>query len=382
MPRRLLATIDYDTAKAKLDSHLGLLQQMLAQSRDSRPRLGNGWPAPANAQARQRPDADEALVKGAISQVEYLRDYWLKEELWESWSQKGRDDAFAYIGESLLPSKGVVTTTNHLESFNNALKNHYIAREQSNGHRLRIDFLYRLLVKKILPGVFLRRQALETSRSDRRDAQRRAIERDGRGAVREADASTQGLETSQTARIVFSDARAAYWEEDLERDQAALLMWNHVVRGALPQVDCTVVTVAAGTTTARRAVKASVPSAKRPGVTYEVIASCAGEASCTCEDFKSRFGASCKHIRLVVRYVMPMRNRSLPEQEQVVCPLPKCPEAAVDLMLALGEVRRVDVQEVQELARAIDEEMASQTNQDSAQSSNPDEETSVDEGER
>ncbi|TFK47677.1 hypothetical protein OE88DRAFT_1596329, partial [Heliocybe sulcata] len=58
-----------------------------------------------------------------LEHLRYLEDYWLREELWQSWSDFGRQHASELLG---IPVEGVLTTTNHLESFNGVFKNKYL----------------------------------------------------------------------------------------------------------------------------------------------------------------------------------------------------------------------------------------------------------------
>ncbi|KAI0661954.1 hypothetical protein C8Q70DRAFT_909458, partial [Cubamyces menziesii] len=55
--------------------------------------------------------------------VQYLRGTWMPIDMWRSWARKGRADAAALMN---VPLEKVITTTNHLESFNGKLKNAHI----------------------------------------------------------------------------------------------------------------------------------------------------------------------------------------------------------------------------------------------------------------
>lgn len=75
-------------------------------------------------------------------------EYWMTESLWQSWSSFDRHVAVDKLRFEIL------TTTNHLESFNGVL-NTYLCRWQRGNHHLRIDvLLLHLLITNILPSVF------------------------------------------------------------------------------------------------------------------------------------------------------------------------------------------------------------------------------------
>ncbi|KAF9030850.1 hypothetical protein BDZ89DRAFT_1112078 [Hymenopellis radicata] len=63
----------------------------------------------------------DTSYNSGLVHLDYLENYWLQsQELWESWAEFGRHRAASVLCCS--PDK-VVITTNHLESFNNVLKN-------------------------------------------------------------------------------------------------------------------------------------------------------------------------------------------------------------------------------------------------------------------
>ncbi|KAG8950584.1 hypothetical protein FRC03_012829 [Tulasnella sp. 419] len=110
------------------------------------------------SELRSRPlYADSA--NSAIQFLTYLKDNWLSESLWFSWSRKGRQRAAAILER---PVEDVLTTTNHLESFNRVLKRDHIKRLEKNGRRLRFDVLVFYLIIRIIPTIFsLRRHSLQ-----------------------------------------------------------------------------------------------------------------------------------------------------------------------------------------------------------------------------
>lgn len=89
---------------------------------------------------------------GGIAHLDYLSVHWVNTvEIWKSWSDHGRNIAAGILGCSF---GWVLPTTNHLESFNNLLRNKHLRRWQRNGRRLRLDILVSLLITKVLPSIF------------------------------------------------------------------------------------------------------------------------------------------------------------------------------------------------------------------------------------
>ncbi|KIJ29675.1 hypothetical protein M422DRAFT_268903, partial [Sphaerobolus stellatus SS14] len=110
----------------------------------------------------QQGDSPSVAQRGLIH-VEYLLSFWMKEELWRSWSDFGRRAAAHLLS---CRFEGVLPTTNHLESFNGILKRKHLARWQHGGRKLRPDMLVHLLVIKVLPSIFEQRRFEE--REERR----------------------------------------------------------------------------------------------------------------------------------------------------------------------------------------------------------------------
>ena len=91
-------------------------------------------------------EADLGVIAGALEHLRYLDEYWCREWLWASWSRRSRLTAAVRLQR---PVNEVLPTTNHIESFNGVLKNHYLAREKKGGQRLRMDILVHILVFKV-----------------------------------------------------------------------------------------------------------------------------------------------------------------------------------------------------------------------------------------
>ncbi|KAI0324238.1 hypothetical protein GY45DRAFT_1340931 [Cubamyces sp. BRFM 1775] len=85
--------------------------------------------------------------------VQYLQGTWMPMEMLRSWAKKGQVDVAALMK---IPLEKVVTTSNHLESFNGKLKKAHIPQWQHSGRRLRFDILIYHLVADIVPRIFAR----------------------------------------------------------------------------------------------------------------------------------------------------------------------------------------------------------------------------------
>ena len=93
----------------------------------------------------------QSAAKAGIEFLGYIKTTWMPEALWQGWSQKGHVVAAMLLN---IPIEGVLSTTNHLESFNCLLKRQYIPHWQRSGAWLRFDFLIHILITKILPEIF------------------------------------------------------------------------------------------------------------------------------------------------------------------------------------------------------------------------------------
>ncbi|KAI0311199.1 hypothetical protein OF83DRAFT_1039767, partial [Amylostereum chailletii] len=95
--------------------------------------------------------ASRISASAALAHLEYLSSYWMSVPMWNGWSQFGRNRASEILGVAV---EGVLPTTNHLESFNSALKGKYLPQWQRSGARLRFDVLIFRLVRDIVPTLF------------------------------------------------------------------------------------------------------------------------------------------------------------------------------------------------------------------------------------
>lgn len=96
---RLLATTDHKVAQTMISDERLDLESLANQG-------ANGM----------------AAAKLAVAYLDYLTMTWMLELLWQSWSHKGHSVASV-----------VLSTTNHLESFNGLLKRKYIPCWQHSG---------------------------------------------------------------------------------------------------------------------------------------------------------------------------------------------------------------------------------------------------------
>lgn len=91
---------------------------------------------------------EASALAAAEAGIAHLNYY---EPVWKSWSKRGRHIAAALSGCTF---EGVLPTTNHLESFNEVLKNKRLHRRRRNNRPLRLDVSPSLLALKILPSIF------------------------------------------------------------------------------------------------------------------------------------------------------------------------------------------------------------------------------------
>lgn len=127
----LITTSDYETARNLITSETTILQKLSLDS------------------------AALGAARAGLAHLTYLTTHWMPEPLWQGWSLAGRKIAGIRLN---IPIEKVVTTTNHLEAFNGVLKNKFIHNLQKGGRRLRFDLLIFMMIKHILPGIFLQRK--------------------------------------------------------------------------------------------------------------------------------------------------------------------------------------------------------------------------------
>ncbi|KAJ3748257.1 hypothetical protein EV360DRAFT_56944, partial [Lentinula raphanica] len=247
---QLISSVDHASAVSLIESKRVFLQNILASY----------------------PEGKRAAEAG-LQHFRYLDEYWMKQSLWQSWSEWGRLAAAAAIK---IPVEGIIPTTNHLESFNMVLKKKYIQHHLHSGHRLRFDLLIILLITEILPKVYSRRRAMRdhTSWLDAR-----FFEGAGGQNLSELQQKVAASKQEQ-ARIEQS---ICWWSTDINRDQRAqeilVLQRLHSFASGAPPYTFT-----------------AICSSSQPNTSHSLKLGQTGEGCCTCRDFYNKGGA-CKHLR-------------------------------------------------------------------------------------
>ncbi|TFK46462.1 hypothetical protein OE88DRAFT_1667443 [Heliocybe sulcata] len=249
------------------------------------------------------------IAKNALVHlVDYLLGYWIRDDLWCSWSDYGRQMA-AQIMKCLM--EGVLPTANHLESFNGVLKRKYLRRLQRGGRLLREDELFKLFVIIVLPSIFEQR-TLEDEEDVRRATQISQLP--GGSALLASRAGTGHL---------LALPPVTYHTPDVGRDLSTLELLENSQIG--------------------------IPSFTDDGLTFECYSSLAtdfdpspmkysiflgfaGVATCQCKDFAHRGGA-CKHIRAALLFVDQLRRTKFSALPAIS--LPATPEIARALQASL-----------------------------------------------
>ncbi|TFK78557.1 hypothetical protein K466DRAFT_507120 [Polyporus arcularius HHB13444] len=254
-----------------------------------------------------------AAIMGGFAHLDYLSSYWLQEALWKSWSAFGRRVAADLIGCDV---KGILPTTNHLESFNGVLKRKHIRRWQRGGRRLRVDVLLHIFVFSVLPSIFEAR-ALEQVDEQQLLEKIKALP-GGAALVRQHAAMQERLaqDGRQAPHGGHSDVSrgvcAAYLAPDVNRDQAAQDLLEHNQISAPVYQDHT-------RTFVFECFSSMATIADLSPVVYLVRLGLDRTASCTCLDFKHRGGA-CKHMRAALLRLEELRNSGLQDLPQISLP--------------------------------------------------------------
>ena len=236
--------------------------------------------------AKQGPASETAATQG-IAFLDYMVATWMPEPLWQGWSRKGRTVAAALLK---IPIKGVLPTTNHLESFNGLLKQKYIPRWQRTGARIRFDFLIHILISRILPEIYSLRRSQDQYLSWVTDRFKESA-----GGVD----LTKVVNSKGTLSCGAGAASGAglYWFEPNERrDGEAIAIINlGRMRDVRPSQLLDQIEANCATTSANLA---------DPNHTkYNLSMYRNGVASCSCQDFRIRGGA-CKHLRALCLVVI------------------------------------------------------------------------------
>lgn len=214
-----------------------------------------------------------SVAKNGLDHLTYLGEgYWMKDEsLWRSWSEYGRRYAAVLLECEI---EGVLTTTNHLESFNGVLKRRHLRRWQRGNHRLRIDILIKLLIQKILPAIFEQR-TLEREEDARWD--HLLLSLPGGAAL------VKGLRDKSRQAFLHP---VAYLSVDETRQQSAVDLLQHD-QISQPTYEEHTRTFLFSCYSAYATIYDLHPSL------YSITLSLDGFASCSCPDF-ARIGGACK----------------------------------------------------------------------------------------
>lgn len=218
-------------------------------------------------------DISSRAGEAGLKYLNYFESTWMSTEIWESWSEKGRKDAAHVLGVDIGM---VLTTTNHLESFNGVLKRKHIAQWQHSGQRLRFDVLIHRFILRVLPSIFGNRRIVDGLQLWK--ANRFFTAAGGRAIVPQTTKNLQPM----------SDKPITWWGPDAAKDGAAqdFLKLGRVIPIQSGREYETWASCAATSADMRN------PAYPRYWLTMHP----SGSATCTCLDWLTRGGA-CKHLR-------------------------------------------------------------------------------------
>ncbi|EPQ51420.1 hypothetical protein GLOTRDRAFT_96192 [Gloeophyllum trabeum ATCC 11539] len=271
-------------------------------------------------------------AQAGLKYLDYLKTMWMPEPLWLGWSRQARIRASAILS---VPVDDILTTTNHLESFNHVLKNKCLPQWQHSGARLRFDFLIHILITEFIPEFF-------ASRREREWLQRWIDMRFQQFTGGEHLCSS--LDDQRQAKAAKA---CCWWEADTLHDQAARVILH---AGLLTSIT-------RGSSGHQFEALCSSTAANFDDPThvrYRLTICQNGGARCSCPDFLHRGGA-CKHLRAMQMIIdgwvaagnVPHFNypSSLPEARQintipVIPPIEPRPQAAaiISSMLMLQDM--------------------------------------------
>ncbi|KAH9942659.1 hypothetical protein B0H21DRAFT_710230 [Amylocystis lapponica] len=259
-----------------------------------------------------------ASREAGLKHLEYLTENWMPLPLWRSWSEWGRVAASAVLK---IQVEGVISTTNHLESFNGILKRKHLRQWLHSGHRLRFDTLIVILITRVIPHIYSRRR----THQNYVDFLTKHFENVSNGVNLEA--LQQRLQGRRTAAATASNPGGGlcWWIADASRDQQAHdivrlsrleVFWRHT---DLFEASC-----------ASSSSAVFMPNHQR----YDIRIHRSGVASCTCADFATHGGA-CKHLR-ALRIVVDL---SLASYMQPPYHYPSTPAAAEHVRTISADIR-------------------------------------------
>ncbi|KAF7790324.1 hypothetical protein EIP86_001278 [Pleurotus ostreatoroseus] len=281
--------------------------------------------------AAHKQELDESgceIIKHAEAHLlDYLRDWWCREALWQSWSDFGRAVAATRMGCAI---DGVLPTTNHLESFNGVLKRGHLRRWQRGQKRLRLDVLVNILVTQIIPSIFEQRalEAVEELRWEQ--------------MVSKLPGGKELVESIHSSKTSVSPLPVAYLVPDESRDNAAQDLLKNRQLG-LPTVNTERMSLDFECYSSIATVHDTCPTK------YQLHLTLTGRGSCTCPDFQLRGGA-CKHLRAALCSLASIRVQypQLSDLPSIVLPSSEADARRRDALdvIASGSVPR-EVLEVQ-----------------------------------
>jgi hypothetical protein len=216
-------------------------------------------------------------ARAGLAYIKYMESTWMPEPLWRSWSQAGRIKASLRLN---VPVENILTTTNHLESFNGVLKRKFIHHFQKGGRRIRFDLLIFLIVKQILPEIFLKRK-LEANYFQWLSA-RFQEQAGGRSLTRTRQTSSSDINNLQEYKF-------SWWQMESEldlQDEISYMIQHHRI-GPCNWHNIYTLT----TTCASSLVDIRKPNHQR----YRLYMNCYGWLSCECPRFRLS-GIACKHL--------------------------------------------------------------------------------------
>ncbi len=241
---------------------------------------------------------DVQLAEAALEHLTYLGGYWMSESLWRSWSAYGRQEAAGRLGFEV---NMVLTTTNHLESFNGILKRKHLVRWQRGNRRLRLDVLLHLLITNIIPSLFEAR-ALEQKERTRLSAMLKALP-GGDALAQEKEARDRHAAPQSQLSSSAAKPACAVYILDPTRDIAASEMFSE------KQISVPTFSVEAQTFEFDCFSSRALASDILP-IQYKIAVGLDGSAACSCPDFMSH-GHACKHIRAALLQLNALRKDGL-----------------------------------------------------------------------
>lgn len=218
---------------------------------------------------KARPAA-KSVFETATQYLNYFLSTWLLLPLWQSWSDFGRLVASVLLK---IPIKGVLPTTNHLESFNRLLKRKYIPLWQRSGSRLHFNFLISILITNILPEIFANCQAHRHYND---------------WLLKWFSSPSNSAKITVTLELRQNPSREVgpklcWWREDHQWDRnTQYIFWCNGLHGITMHTD-------------GGGYKALCPLSSWAGAVYSLQLQYKGYASCDCPDFLYRSSA-CKHL--------------------------------------------------------------------------------------